>query len=118
MANSHYAATNGDAEQQGTVGKLLPGVKIKIVNNIDQESLPGEIGEIYIHCKTIATYYLKDYNSTKNTFVGQWVKTGDSGFIDLQNNLVVVGRVDDLFKVNNLIVSPANVENDVDSKIR
>jgi benzoate-CoA ligase len=113
VANSHYATTNGDVGQQGTVGQLLPGIKIKIIDNNDQVCSEGNIGEIYIHCKTIATYYLKDYNSTKNTFVGQWVKTGDSGFIDSHNNLVVVGRVDDLFKVNNLIVSPANVENEI-----
>ena len=111
VANTNYA-TSTTPDQQGTVGKPLPGVKIKIVND-DLECLPGQVGEIYVQTDTIATYYLKNYKATKETFFGNWVKTGDSGYIDKNGNLVFVGRVDDIFKVDDLIVSPVEIENQV-----
>jgi acyl-coenzyme A synthetase/AMP-(fatty) acid ligase len=113
IANSHYAVAHNEPGQQGTLGKPFPGVKIKIVNDNDQECSAGEVGEIYVHTKTMATYYLKNFKATKETFIGYWVKTGDSGVIDNNGNLVFLGRVDDWFKVNDLIVSPVDIENQI-----
>jgi benzoate-CoA ligase len=113
VANTLYATTSGNPEMQGTVGKPLPGVKIKIVNSDEQECAIEVVGEIYVRSNTVATYYLNNYKSTKNTFYGHWVKTGDTGLINSDGNLVFVGRVDDVFKVNDLIVSPINVENEI-----
>jgi benzoate-CoA ligase len=113
VANTHYATTQGEMTCTGVVGKPLPGVKIKILNKQDQECALGDIGEIYVSSNTIASYYLKNYKTTKSTFFGDWVKTGDTGFIDTQGNLIFVGRMDDVFKVNDLIVSPIDVENQI-----
>jgi acyl-coenzyme A synthetase/AMP-(fatty) acid ligase len=113
VANTHYATTNNNLSEQGTVGKALPGVTIKIMDKQDQECEQGIVGEIHVRSKMIASYYLKNYNTTKNTFFGHWVKTGDTGYIDSAGNLIFVGRVDDVFKVNDLIVSPVDIENEI-----
>lgn len=82
-----------------TVGKVLPGCKIKFIDN-----------EIYVSSPANACYYYKNYELTKQTFIGEWVKTGDCGYINDQGNLVFTGRVDDSFKVNDLIVNPVEIE--------
>jgi benzoate-CoA ligase len=55
-------------------------------------------------------YYYKNYDKTRETFVGEWVRTGDRGYINEHGNLVFAGRVDDVFKVNDLIVNPIEIE--------
>ena len=105
-----YAASNRSSHEPGTVGKALPYCEIKIVDEDGKECLPGQPGEIYIRTPMNAFYYLNNYAKTKSTFIGEWVRSGDIGYINNNGNLVFYGRKDDVFKVNDLTVSPPEVE--------
>ena len=96
---SNYAANSNSEYDRGTIGKPLPGCEIKIIDD-----------EIYVSSPAAAFYYYKNYEKTKQTFVGKWVRTGDRGYFNKQGNLVFAGRVDDVFKVNDLIVNPIEIE--------
>jgi benzoate-CoA ligase len=99
---SNYAANPDWEHDSGTVGRAFDGVKIKLVDD-----------EIYVSSPANACYYYKNYEKTKQTFVGEWVRTGDRGYFNERGNLVFAGRVDDVFKVNDLIVNPIEIENEV-----
>jgi benzoate-CoA ligase len=96
---TNYAANPDWQHDRGTVGQALDGCKIKLVND-----------EIYVSSPANACYYYKNYQKTKDTFLGEWVRTGDRGYFNEHGNLVFVGRVDDIFKVNDLIVNPLEIE--------
>jgi len=99
---TNYAANPDWEHDPGTVGKPLPGVKVKLVDD-----------EIYVSSPANACYYYKNYEKTRETFIGEWVRTGDRGYWNEHGNLVFAGRVDDVFKVNDLIVNPIEIEEEI-----
>ncbi|CAB4128503.1 Acs Acyl-coenzyme A synthetases/AMP-(fatty) acid ligases [uncultured Caudovirales phage] len=99
---TNYAANSDFAHDRGTVGQALPGCEIKLVDD-----------EIYVSSPANACYYYKNYEKTKQTFIGEWVRTGDRGYYNERGNLVFGGRVDDVFKVNDLIVNPVEIESEI-----
>lgn len=109
---TNYAANPDWEHDAGTVGKALPGCQVKLVDTNGQECLEtNKIGEIWINSPANAHYYLHDYHRTRQTFVGEWVRSGDLAYRNNRDNLVFVGRIDDSFKVSDLIVNPVEIEN-------
>ena len=96
---ANYAANPDWEHDRGTVGRAFDGVKIKLVDD-----------EIYVSSPANACYYYNNYNKTQETFIGEWVRTGDRGYYNERGNLVFAGRIDDVFKVNDLIVNPIEIE--------
>jgi len=99
---SNYAANSDWEHDRGTVGRAFDGVKIKLVDD-----------EIYVSSPANACYYYNNYAKTRETFIGEWVRTGDRGYYNERGNLVFAGRVDDVFKVNDLIVNPIEIESTI-----
>lgn len=67
----------------GTVGKPLPGVKVKI----------SEEKEILVKGPNVTQGYFKNPEDTKNSFDNEgWFKTGDLGFLEREGFLTVIGR--------------------------
>jgi len=67
----------------GTVGKIVPGVKVKIADN----------KEILVKGPNVTQGYFENRQQTKCAFAKDgWFCTGDLGFIDKQGFLTVVGR--------------------------
>lgn len=99
---TNYAANSDWEHDRGTVGQAFDGCKIKLVDD-----------EIYVSSPANAMYYYKNYDKTRETFVGEWVRTGDRGYYNERGNLVFAGRVDDVFKVNDLIVNPIEIEAEI-----
>lgn len=113
MANIPYCYTTRENPGKGTVGRPSPLVEIKLVNESKTITVPNQVGEIYVKGSSASMYYYKNYNKTKETFVGEWTRTYDCAFYDTNGNIVFVGRTDDMFKVNDLIVSPVAIENEI-----
>ena len=108
---TNYAANPDFEHDPGTVGKALPGCKIRLLNHNGKEvSDVGAVGEIYVSSPARALYYYKNQEKTNEVFLGDWVRTGDLAYYNKNNNLTFVGRVDDVFKINDLIVSPVEIE--------
>ena len=70
-----------------TVGKPLPGMEVKIVNQ-------GEdgIGQVAVRSKTLMSHYLDDPELTAETIVDGWLMTGDLGRFDSTGHLQLFGR--------------------------
>lgn len=76
----------------GTVGKPLPGVKVKIDNE----------GEILVKGPTVTPGYFKNPDANAQAFTDDgYFRTGDAGYFKSDGSLVLTERVKDLFKTSN-----------------
>tara|TARA_Y100000782_G_C10189574_1_gene269948 strand:- start:37989 stop:39812 length:1824 start_codon:yes stop_codon:yes gene_type:complete len=72
------------------VGKPLPNIKVKIINN-----------QIYFNKRN------------------KWIKTNDLGNYDKNNNLIINGRIDDMITLSNgSTINPVYIENELKNKIK
>ena len=76
-----------DAFKDDAAGIPLPNVEIKI-NNPDETG----IGEIWAKGPSIMLGYYNNEEATKETFEGDWFKTGDLGYFDDEGFLYISGR--------------------------
>ena len=79
-----------------SIGKPLPSVDISI-SNPDENG----VGEIMVHGDHVMLGYYKDDKSTKESFVDDWFKTGDLGYIDDSGYLYITGRKKNLIVLSN-----------------
>jgi long-chain acyl-CoA synthetase len=76
----------------GTSGPVIPGITCKIVDP-DRKELPkGQKGEIAIKGNNVMLGYYKNEKASKEVIDGEWLYTGDMGYIEEDNFLMVVGR--------------------------
>jgi len=73
-----------------TVGKALPQTEVKIT----------EEGEIISKGPSVFLGYYKNPEATKKTLVDGWLYSGDKGFIDEDNHLVVFDRSKDVMTLS------------------
>jgi benzoate-CoA ligase len=94
----------------GSSGKILPGYEAKITDESGRPVPTNEIGDLWVKCDSLCAGYWNQPQKTKHTFVEGWFRTGDKYRQDEDGFLWQAGRSDDLFKVNGLWLSPAEVE--------
>ena len=96
--------------QYGSTGKVVPGYRLKLVNEEGAEAAPGEIGDLFVSGPSSALMYWAQREKSRATFQGEWTKTGDKYSIDARGCYVYAGRGDDMLKVSGVYVSPFEVE--------
>jgi benzoate-CoA ligase family protein len=95
-----YISNRPGRVRPGSVGELVPGYRAQITEN----------GELWIEGDTAALLYWGEHEKTKQTFLGDLVKTGDLFERDDDGYFWYRGRVDDLIKVGGIWVAPAEIE--------
>ncbi|WP_174188487.1 AMP-binding protein [Nocardia barduliensis] len=94
-----------------TVGKALPGVRIRIVDGSGQPVPTGAPGEIVVRGPNIMHGYLEDPAGTAAAIdSGGWLHTGDVGTLDEDGYLRVTDRLADTFIVGGFNVHPTEIE--------
>jgi benzoate-CoA ligase len=96
--------------QYGSTGRVVPGYRLKLVDEDGQTSKAGEIGDLYVSGPSSAVMYWAQRDKSRSTFQGEWTKTGDKYSIDERGCYVYAGRSDDMLKVSGVYVSPFEVE--------
>jgi len=78
-----------DFEQEvGSVGKVFPSVKIKIVDKDE-----NGVGEIHVKGPTVMKGYYQNEEATKEVIDSKgWFNTGDLGYVDKKGFLFLCGR--------------------------
>ena len=92
-------------------GKVDKGVEVKIVSPETGEDLPRHAhGEIAIRSHKVMRY-MKE-NTVNPCFTDDgWYRSGDSGFLDEQRNLMITGRLNRMISRGGEKISPVEVEN-------
>ena len=102
-----------DGSVPGSVGSLLNGVRVKIVDESEKVVGQGAVGEILVQAETVMKGYWKREQETADTVCADgWLKTGDLGHMDEQGRLYIsAGRKKDLIIRAGENVSPLAIEN-------
>lgn len=105
--------TDDTPEVKGTtVGRLVPGVTVKLVDPETEEPVPdGEAGELCVSGYSLMMGYLNDPEKTAATYTKDgWLKTGDLAYI-LDDGYIRLGdRLKDIIIRSGENISPGNVE--------
>ena len=96
----------------GSVGKLLPGVKIKIVDRNGTLLPTDQEGEILVKTPYLIREYHDITEESRQKFSNKiWFATGDLGKLDHDGFLYITGRKKDLIIRGGINISPASIEN-------
>jgi malonyl-CoA/methylmalonyl-CoA synthetase len=115
---------SGDGERLGgTVGKPLPGVEVRVVDDAGKALPAGEIGNIQVRGPNVFGGYWRMPEKTREEFAADgWFKTGDvgrwggtSGGREVPDAyLSIVGRSKDLIISGGYNVYPKEIESFID----
>lgn len=95
----------------GSVGTVVPGYSVKIVDDDGRDVKPGRVGNLLVSGDSqMAGYWNKD-ELTQNTMVGSMIRTGDKVWWDTDGFVWYVGRSTDCFKINGEWVNAYEIEN-------
>ena len=108
-ARLSYLPADRVLDKMGSVGKAIPDVKLKIVNQEDEEVRVGEIGEIIAKGPNIMLGYFKNQPANENIKNG-WLYTGDLGKRDNEGFIYITARKKEIIKIGGKRVSPKEVE--------
>lgn len=102
----------GDADiRPGSLGKIVPGYEMKLLDDAGQPVKPGDVGTLWVGGDSVALNYHAAYEKSKEHLRGGWAVSGDKFRCDEQGYWWYEGRGDDLLKVGGIYVSPLEVEN-------
>ena len=94
----------------GSIGKPLPDVEVRIVNEDGNDVALGENGEIVARGDRLMKGYWNREEATKETLRGGWLYTGDLGYWDDEGFIFLSGRAKDFLKRGGEMIAPEEVE--------
>ncbi|SDD04105.1 benzoate-CoA ligase [Cupriavidus sp. YR651] len=107
----HIFLSNRPGEvRYGTTGRPVPGYALKLLDERGEPCAAGEIGDLYIKGPSAALMYWCNREKSRDTFVGEWTRSGDKYVRDEEGYYTYAGRSDDMLKVGGIYVSPFEVE--------
>jgi len=96
---------------RSSIGRPLPDVRIRIVNDEGKILPPLSVGEIHAKGPRIMTGYWGDERKTAQTMTKDgWLRTGDLGYVDAEGYVYLTGRADDLIIRGGENIAPEEVE--------
>jgi acyl-[acyl-carrier-protein]-phospholipid O-acyltransferase/long-chain-fatty-acid--[acyl-carrier-protein] ligase len=109
---SPVVATNlPNANKPGSVGRVLPSARVKIVDINSGEALPpGNEGKILVKGDLVMKGYFDDLEETSLRIKDGWYETGDMGLMDEEGYLWHRGRLKRFVKIGGEMVSLVRVE--------
>jgi acyl-CoA synthetase (AMP-forming)/AMP-acid ligase II len=95
-----------------SIGKPLPDVEVKIIDDNGKTLPAGQIGNIVAKGPRIMSGYWQDDEKTKKAFTPDgWLFTSDRGWMDEDGYIYLAGRGDDMIIRGGENISPEEVEN-------
>ncbi len=98
-------------ERLGDIGKYLADlVEIEIMDEKLQILPAGELGEISVRGPSVMKGYLNKPEETARVLQDGWFRTGDLGYKNRDNGIILAGRIKDVINVAGIKVAPFEVE--------
>ena len=95
-----------------SIGRPLPDVEVKIVDEEGNALSTSEVGEILAKGPRIMAGYWGDEQKTSQVLTSDgWLRTGDKGWMDEEGYIYLAGRGDDMIIRGGENISPEEVEN-------
>jgi long-chain acyl-CoA synthetase len=109
-ARLSYLPPNMLDAKMGSIGKGIPGVSLRVVDDSGQPVGPGEIGEIVAEGKNVAKGYWRAADESAQKFRDGKLYTGDLATVDKDGFIWIVDRSADFLKCGGKRVSCREIE--------
>jgi long-chain acyl-CoA synthetase len=98
--------------KEGSIGIPLPGTRISIrsLDNPAKEVALGENGEICVAGPQIMKGYWRRPKETADAMAGEFLRTGDVGYMDVEGYTFIVDRLKDIITCSGFNVYPRAIE--------
>jgi acyl-CoA synthetase (AMP-forming)/AMP-acid ligase II len=93
-----------------SVGRPLPGIEVRILDESDKQLPVGQVGEIAIRSERLMRGYYGDEQATASTIRDGWLLTRDLGWLDDAGYLFLAGRRSDMIIRGGENIAPEEVE--------
>ncbi|MFT4938605.1 MAG: long-chain acyl-CoA synthetase [Paraglaciecola sp.] len=98
-------------QKPGSVGKVLPGGSIKILDDEHCEQAASEVGSIYIHLPIFGEFsYTNDEGNLQGQRHNEYSSVGDIGYLDADGYLYISDRKKDMIISGGANIFPAEIE--------
>jgi long-chain acyl-CoA synthetase len=94
----------------GSIGIPIPDVEVTIQNESGDILKPREVGELCVRGGNVMLGYLNQPDETRKVMRGDWLLTGDVGYMDEDGYIYITDRKKDMLLVNGINVYPREVE--------
>jgi long-chain acyl-CoA synthetase len=98
------------ADVHDAIGKPVPGVEVRVVDEDGRALAAGAAGELWIRTPAAMDGYLRAEEETRAVLRDGWFRTGDLGTLSTEGFVSVVGRKKDLILRGGYSVVPGEVE--------
>lgn len=96
----------------GSVGQPVGGSEVLVVDEAGDPLVTGQTGEVWLRrVGAPRREYYRDPEATRAAFSGDWLRTGDVGYLDADGYLYLVDRKKDIIIRGGANVSSSDVEN-------
>ncbi len=110
-ASPVVTSSTGITVKYGSVGRVLDGIDVRLVDETGDDVVPGDPGEIWVKGPNVFMGYFDDPEQTAKVLTSEgWLRTGDIATVDDDGFLYLVDRAKDLIIVSGFNVYPAEVE--------
>ena len=104
-------------EYKFNIGKAVPGLELKVLDDRGNEVPPGQVGELAVNASDGNPIILKEYwkkpRETKEKFLGDWMLTGDLVVKDEDDYFTFISRKDDVIISSGYRIGPVEVEDTI-----
>ena len=97
-------------QRLASAGREITGVRIRILDDQDQEVPTGDMGEIVVRSDVVMKGYWNSPEATAETLRGGWLHTGDLGYVDSGGYLFITDRKKDMIISGGANIYPREVE--------
>jgi benzoate-CoA ligase len=94
----------------GSSGTPVAGYDVRVVDDDGSDVPAGTPGHLLVRGDSAGTGYWCQSEATRRTFVGGWVRTGDTYVRNDDGTFSYLGRSDEMLRVGGEWVSPTEVE--------
>jgi acyl-CoA synthetase (AMP-forming)/AMP-acid ligase II len=96
--------------REGSVGRAIPFIEIRVVDDNDNDVPVGEVGEAIYRGPTVMKEYYKNPEATAAAMKGGWFHSGDLVRRDAEGYIYVVDRKKDMIISGAENIYPAEIE--------
>lgn len=102
--------SRADGEVMKSCGRPIDGVELRIVNALGRALPPREVGEVVCRTTRNMKGYWNRHDDTARTLRGEWLHTGDAGYLDESGYLYIHDRIKDMIVSGGENIYPAEIE--------
>ncbi|MDJ0865089.1 MAG: AMP-binding protein [Myxococcota bacterium] len=99
-----------DPELLASCGRPVPGVEVRVADERGDCLAVGEVGEVLLRAPYTLLEYHRAPELTEQAYAGDWLRTGDVGFLTKTGHLFLVDRKKDMIITGGMNVYSSEVE--------